>query len=334
MNEVTNPIGTVTVYCCGGGGINIGSMLENCRAKADPGFATISNVYIDTSVSNLLKRGQDIKEEHRYILDDLDGSGKIRRANVNQIVPHVKSILQQHKPGDFNIVVSTGGGGSGSVFAPLLVQQLLLDGQTVVVLTIGSLDTKNDITNTLNTLLSYEASGKKAGTSVVMAYFQNDENNSREKNDQAATKLLTSLFLLFSKQNHELDSRDLFNWSRPEDVTGFPAQLLYLSVADSKEEVKQVTGNIVSVATLATVGTNVTLSPVPPVQYVGYLDDEVAKNSVPGAMMNFVISDGVIPATVAKLKSLKADIEKSENAQIRSTGILKAGDADENDLVL
>lgn len=100
--------GNVTVYCCGGAGINIGSFFEQYRDRSEPGFSLLSTIYIDTSHSNINK---NIPDEFTYIFDGLDGSGKVRKENAEAISISVLDILHKFKPGDLSIVISSASGG-------------------------------------------------------------------------------------------------------------------------------------------------------------------------------------------------------------------------------
>lgn len=103
--------GQVRVFCCGGGGINIGSMLEEYRGSEEIAAARLNPVYIDTSKSNLARNRHSINDEYCYVIDGLDGSGKLRAENYESITEHVRDILQKFKPLDLNIVISTAAGG-------------------------------------------------------------------------------------------------------------------------------------------------------------------------------------------------------------------------------
>jgi len=96
----------VNLYCCGGTGTNIGKSFEN--VKQEEGFAKINPIYIDTSKSN---KSSEIPDERFYHIADLDGSGMFRKENSEPIQAHVRDILLAHKPQQFNIVLSSGGGG-------------------------------------------------------------------------------------------------------------------------------------------------------------------------------------------------------------------------------
>ena len=98
--------GTLRLYGAGGAGINCISIFND--VKPDLGAASILTTYIDTSRSNLKP---EFKEDDCFLLKGVDGSGKIRRENHKEISESIKKILLDHKPGDFNIVVSSASGG-------------------------------------------------------------------------------------------------------------------------------------------------------------------------------------------------------------------------------
>ena len=93
--------GRVMLYSCGGAGLNIGQMFEKHRGASDIACAEVEVVYIDTSKSNLR---DTIGAKHCYILDGLDGSGKIRAENHVEIGDRILDILQRFQPADLNIV--------------------------------------------------------------------------------------------------------------------------------------------------------------------------------------------------------------------------------------
>src|ERR1700690_3688627 len=125
--------GKVRLYGCGGLGSNI--VKDYIGRQPAPGFATPLTSFIDTSRSNLagIANQDDI-----FVLEGTDGSGKVRKENHAQISAAVKQILLKQAPEDFNIVIFSASGGSGSVIGPLLVSELLSRGHAVVVLTAGS----------------------------------------------------------------------------------------------------------------------------------------------------------------------------------------------------
>lgn len=98
--------GQVRIYGSGGCGVNIASHFINRPEQA--GFATVHPCFVDTSRSNLKP---EIREEDCYILQDVDGSGKVRRENAEGIGNVIKQVLLKHKPMDLNLVVFSASGG-------------------------------------------------------------------------------------------------------------------------------------------------------------------------------------------------------------------------------
>ena len=99
-----NVVGKVMIYCAGGAGINAGKYFTTFRDTApSSGFADMQAVFIDTSVSNI---SIDIDEKDIYLVQGLDGSGKIRAENHKEISESIHDILLKHPPGDLNIVLS------------------------------------------------------------------------------------------------------------------------------------------------------------------------------------------------------------------------------------
>jgi hypothetical protein len=323
--------GRVRLYACGGGGLNIGSNFETHRNKSDAGFADIDVVYIDTSMSNL---NQNISLDHTYLLQGLDGSGKVRKENYEEITTRILDILQQHKPGDLNIVLSTAAGGSGSVIAPSLASELLERGECVVVITVGSADTRLEAENTLKTIKSYESIARIRSAPVVMSYIQNDDKTNRLAVDKYVKSIVIALCALFSRENRELDSKDLFNWLHFDKVTTFRPQLAAMSMVEPGESTNSL-GNVISVATLITDEGNSKLNNMPEYQCVGYLSSSAPASVRQATPVHFVTSDGVFPTVVKNLETILKSLEESQNARLKKNNILTDKDAStENGLVL
>ncbi len=319
---VAKPVGSVRVYACGGCGFNLGRQMELHRGKPEYGFAALDIAYVDTSRSNT---HASISEDHCYVLSDVDGSGKVRKENHEALAANTKAILQQFKPLDLNIVIHSAAGGTGSVIGPLLVSELLEMECPTIVFAIGSTASFMDADNTHKTILSYEAISRLRKASVIMAYAQNSVENNRTLADSRVKTRVSALCLLYSRQNHELDSRDLFNWLRPEQVTSFPAQLVSMTLFEQGEKPNDI-GNIISVATLAKDGDNTVFPYDIDYQCVGFLPEGVNADLMAAAPMHFVVSDGIIPEVDKELKKVKADIKSIREASVKKGGLLSPND--------
>jgi hypothetical protein len=328
------PVGKIRVYAAGGCGMNIGLLLEkyrNTNVARESGFGELDIVYIDTSKSNLRNA---IKDEHCYILEGMDGSGKVRSENHETINERIRAIMQEFKPADLNIIISSAGGGSGSVIAPLLTSELLANQIPTVVITVGSADTILDAENTLKTIKSYESIARLRKAPVIMSYIQNAEHRKQAQSNEIAVSTVMALCILFSRQNHGLDSRDLANWLRYDRVTSFPVQLAALTLVDGTDKITDV-GNVISVATLARHGDTTALASIPDYQCVGYLPEDCTESVVVKAPIHFITSDGIFSDVAAHLNGILRNAESVKNARIKNKGVITNTDSPiDNGLVL
>lgn len=224
--------GKVRLYGCGGLGTNI--VKDYIGRQPAPGFATTLPSFIDTSRSNLAGIDDD---KSIFVLENTDGSGKVRKENHAQISAAVKQILLQQVPEDFNIVVFSASGGSGSVIGPLLAKELMARGHSVVILLAGSSESTITAQNTLNTLKSLAAISKQVDAPLVMFYRHNGGDCTRSVVDGQLHFAISSLCYLTSRQNDELDSKDVANWLRFNHSTSVPSQLAMLDIFGKPEDV-------------------------------------------------------------------------------------------------
>jgi hypothetical protein len=329
---IDKPKGRVQLYACGGAGVNIGKQFEQFRGVDEVGCATMDVVYIDASRANI---SETVPEKYCYLLKGVDGSGKIRRENYQAIADHTREILQLHEPKDLSIVISSGSGGSGSVIAPSLVSELLDRGEQVIVVLIGSTDTKLDIDNTLKTLKSYDAIVKKHNKPVVMAYLENNSRTTpRAAVDQAVHRMISSLSYLYSRQNEELDSRDLHNWINFNITTAYAPQVAALSIYEA-EVPEEVRGSVISAATLASTGEDTYLGFTPDYQCVGFKPHGVSKGLQEIPQLHFVTTNNVAAQAASGLNAKLEELAKAQRARVSAGAILTdKDDVTDNGLVL
>jgi hypothetical protein len=310
----------------------MGHKVEDVAKSSDETFAQLDVVYIDTSKSNL---HSDIKAESVYLIDGLDGSGQVRRENHGAISERVRDILQTFKPVDLNIVLSSGGGGSGSVIAPSIVSELLAKDYPTVVICVGDDSTKKYTENTLNTLKSYDQIASVRQEPVVVTYLQNSAEMTRTVVDKRIQHIVAALCLLFSRRNRELDSKDLYHWLHYQKVTSYKPMLTALTLIEDLNATNLgKIGNLISIATLTTTGVDPNLSLRPEVQYVGYLDGASGQLDLE-APCHFVTSDGVFADVAAGLHRVLDDMNEQTAARLRKGGISSSADqATDTGLVL
>lgn len=329
MNQaVANPTpkGRTRVYACGGAAINIIAKLGSLSINAEL-LSDFEVALIDTSRSNLQAHS---KGAECYLLEGLDGSGKVRSENHGAISERIKEILQKHKAGDLNIVLSSGAGGSGSVIGPLLASELLARSIPVIVLMVGSTASTKEAENTLKTLMSYESIAKLRQAPVVMNYLQNSPELPRGEVDKQMLSTITYLGLLYSRRNRELDTKDLHNWLRyTAPITSFEPHLSSLSVLWHTEGDPQLKidlsklGNIISVATLVSENMSTDLPVTPEYQASGILPagkDTAAQ--LAGKVLNYIIADGLVPQFVKGLNDFLAAQKQIIESRPPTVGIL------------
>jgi hypothetical protein len=314
--------GKVVVFAAGGCGINIASNLLKYETEKIEGLADLDIVFLDTSHANL-----DRKQKHdkTYVVDGLDGSGKIRAENHKQIGECILDILQTFKPGDLNIVLSSGSGGSGSVIAPSLVQELLQRNIPVVVITVGSTDSRIELENTIKTLKSYDAIAQIRKAPVNSMYFQNSKESPRRDNDANICMNIIALLALFSKQNKELDSSDLHNWLFYNRVTSYDPHLSHLDFYWGDVKIAK-PKSVITVATLLNDGEDTSTSANVEYQCVGYTTKEMMTFLKAESPLHVAIVDGVFTIIVKELNKALSEFDEEKKARLIHTGITSEKD--------
>lgn len=246
LQSAVPAVGTIRLYCAGGGGINLGKKYGGPLPDYI-GSAKVMTTYVDTSKTNL----HDVPDaENVFVLPELDGSGKVRKENHEAIAQMVPRILKDHPPADFNLVIFTASGGTGSVAGPLILAELLTRGENTVAIVIGSEESVITSTNTFNTLKSLDHIARSKGKPVVMHYSNNARGTKRSDIDKEAMFVISSLSVLASRQNKELDSMDVANWLNFTKTTSVPAQLALLKVYSEADEVDRLAGEAFTMAAL------------------------------------------------------------------------------------
>lgn len=218
----------IRVYCCGGLGINIGKQFNPKHRDM---------CFIDTSTSNLR---EGLFPDRTYAIDGLDGSGKLRAQNHKVVARHIDTILNQFSPADFNVVLFSSSGGSGSVIGPLLIAELLKQGQSVVALTVGNTESKITVTNALNTMKSLQSISERRLEPVVVMYNEKHPNRTRHEIDNTLLQSLSALFILSSNECDELDRQDINHWLRYQKVSPVHPGLSFLTIATSRKQAEAV----------------------------------------------------------------------------------------------
>lgn len=257
----------VRLYALGGAGINVGSSFVKYEKKGSEGFAKIETVFVDTSKSNI---SSSIPVENIYLVDNLDGSGKIRASNYEALLECSKEILHKHRPGDVNVVLHSTGGGTGSTIGPIIVSELLARGENVIVIMTGSTSSRIETENTLKTLKSYEVISNKRQIPVIAAYRENTQDKPRGMVDSEVQTLIVFIAAIFSGQNRELDMSDLRNFLQYNKVTSYAPKLSLFEVF-TRNIILTKGQTLVSLATLIDEKSSSDVDVHPEYQAVGFI---------------------------------------------------------------
>lgn len=304
--------GNIRVYGAGGFGVNIASHFDVDDGVTAAGFAILNVAYLDTSRSNL---NETLRDENIYIveagLDEVDGSGKVRRTNHPVIAKSVKQMLQKHAPKDFNIVVFSASGGSGSVIGPLVVAELLERGLPTVAIVVGSDESKITTDNTFNTLQTLDNIARKRDVPVVMLYEHNDRNKKFSEVDKVCKSTIGSLAILCSRQNHAVDTQDIRNWVQFNKSTEVPAQLALLDVYHTNEEV-EANSQPVSIASLYKDRDIARLNASPDYICEGYPRTEIKDLQ----QLHFSVTLSGVPVLVKSISDRVSEFQKLQDSRV------------------
>tara|TARA_B100000929_G_scaffold232756_2_gene189222 strand:- start:3336 stop:4301 length:966 start_codon:yes stop_codon:yes gene_type:complete len=309
--------GTIRLYGCGGFGINNVAFFNN--AGEEPNCANVETAYIDTSRSNLTP---EFKEDDVFILPNVDGSGKVRRENHKEIANVVKQILLQLEPGDFNVVVFSASGGSGSVVGPLIMAELLSRGLTAVAIVVGSDESIITATNTFNTLKSLESIAQRTELPAVMYYEHNDRDRKRSEVDTQIRLAVSTLTVLANRQNREIDTKDISNWAQFSKTTSVGPQLAQLEVFTNSEDADAVNDPI-SIASVYVTDDIRPIAAVPEYHAAGYLNE----HSEQFDQLHFVISIDAMPNLVGSIKKTLDQYHQQRDSRAKQQSILTDDDS-------
>ena len=287
----------VTIYACGGCGINLGSKFSNFEPKL--GYAEIRVVYLDSSYSNFPK---DATDDQCKIMCENEGSGKVRAHNVKEIAKNVPDVLATHSPSAFNIVVYSGGGGTGAVIGTLLSRELNRKDVPHVNIMVGDNESHVSAENTYKAFKSLESISLAMKLPVILSWHKNSTETPRTVVDKNVYKEILYLAKAASGKNRDLDPRDVANWvyytrPRPE----LPAQISMLTITSDIGAASQIK-NPISVIHLLKGENSLPKEFAPPLYgCTGYLPDTQDEKET---NLIFAISTDEIPALA---KSIEAD---------------------------
>lgn len=334
-NVTTQQLGEITVYCGGGAGIAIGKYFEADRNKTIQGHAAMRLYYMDTSKASNF----GVPEQYFYHLgnatgEDTDGSGGIRSEHGETIGEHAKEILQKFPPADASILISSTTGGSGCNYIQALASELLAQGKLVFIFHVGSDDTLNYIKNTISTLAGYPNIAKLRGMPVILSYFQNGKDGTAEEVDEAIRSEIACLTVLFSRQNRNMDSRDLYHWANfsRRGVTSFEPQVAVLKIGRGKVPASD--QSLISLATLSNSLNDTKADRPVEFQRVGIPMYDLTEDQLKGYPLHFGIFDGFMDTVMKDMKKQRDDFAlKAAGRVIRNNLTSDSGKVSANGMV-
>lgn len=317
--------GLLKLYVCGGAGITIGSTFEHYRGHEELGMAEIDTVYFDTSKANFKA---NMPAEKVYLLEGegIDGSGQERKQNAAAIMKRGKEMLQRHKPGYINVVVSSASGGSGAVIAAALTNEMLAADEMVINITIGVADSGNEIKNTLDTLKTFEGLVAANKKTVPVAYFENSKETPMSKVDELVTELIVAISVVFSRQNEGLDTRDVYNFVNADRLTSYGIHAVGLeSYAGTLSKADH--ADTITLVSAVVNKDHRGFDFVVPYANFGVLPASVTTDITSQAPIHLVTKAYPFNSISAHLKGLLAEMEAAANASIAQSEVL---DGNEN----
>lgn len=323
------------VYGCGGMGVDfvrnyVMNMISSESSKTSA-FAEIKPSMVDTSKANMA--GQEQGLEH-YVLAGADGSGKKRNTNYQALKNRANEILQAILPGDYNIVIHSASGGSGSVIGPIIVNELLARELPVIVFCVGSTSSDIEAENTYNTLIGYEQTASKVrNVPVPMVYFENDNGMTPSEVDNTLSLYLPALAGVLSGNNHGLDTMDVRNFLQYNRVSDFQPALTQLDLFTGEVKLNQ-GESVLTVLNLVKQGSAVPKDLKVRYQATGVMSERFASASPNTECLRVAMISNHFHSVLSNLKAAKDSFqEAAKNAQQRSL-VTEPVDAEDDGLVL
>ena len=314
--------GTVALYGVGGCGLNIVNRFES-HPPLD-GQATIIPYYFDTSMANMK---DNIDPARHYLLKDKDGSGGVRSENYETISKVVRNVLQEQEPADFNIVVFSASGGSGSVMGPLIIKEMLERDLPVVAIVIGACESNLATENTMKTLKSLDnIASNIVHKPVVIHYAQNEPGVKRSEVDHLIMRTVVALSIMASGENHALDSQDILHFLQYHRATKVKPGLALLEVYEENDAVGRHKTPI-GIISLLKNPDEPTHSVIPEYTKVGYPRRELGNFN----LLHFVIDHGEVSDIAKSMTDLMTEQEKLRQSRVNPGSLITNKDVSTDD---
>lgn len=261
------------MYFAGGAGLNLGT-------EYSPNSDSVC--FIDSSEANLKHR--KISSDRMYVIPNTDGAGGDQSFMMPHARKHAPAILEQFEPGNQNIIVTSGGGGTGPTVTVALVDLLLKAEQNVIVVVVGGYDATKRVRNTTNVLKNLELLSLKHQQPVIVSYISNSAGEAPANEEAQFT--LAALDALTDQENERLDTKDLENFLHFNRVCPVPPQLCTLHIRETRAEAAKVLEPIMVIALVNDIALDVPYGS-PFERKVGIT---TRADKLPGNQMHFIIN--------------------------------------------
>lgn len=185
-------------------------------------------------------------ESNTFLIPGVDGAGQERAALFPKIKQHLPTAMLACEPADVNLIVCSLAGGTGGVWASLILEYLLKGGHKVIMVCSGNQTTHQFATNTLKTLQTIDAMAARYNCVVPMVYSACVDGD-EPKQDSYVSDTVTSLTALLSGELGAMDSTDIGNFLNHGKFTDFNGRCNLLEISTTG---KMTSENILSAATI------------------------------------------------------------------------------------
>ena len=219
----------IIVHAVGGAGINVAATIYENYMDI---LANIEFLAIDSTDKTV--QDYDFLQDTFFRIESekrrgrgIDGSGGERKSPelLKQYAKAVKKYvdsfeLNDPKVDEFNIVIFSGSGGTGSTVGPLLIQELVQTGHVVIPVMVGDNSSLLFCNNTLKTIETLENIAVRNRVALPFVYYNNTIDGKTNKSTESVVNekvstLMVLLGTLLSGTIRNIDNEDVRKFLQP-----------------------------------------------------------------------------------------------------------------------
>lgn len=201
--KVRPPLLPYCVYGCGGAG----RIAANRFAQRHGGDSVVT---IDTT-RGMTKTEKGVSAFH---IGKLNGSGKVRDVNREVIEEFIDDNVSAGDFKDVNIIMCSVSGGSGSVIAPRLIENIIQSGKTAILMCIADTVSEIDCSNSIATLSEIQAMVMKQVRGYLPTILFSNQYT-REVVDGGMDEMSDRLVRILTNRYHGSDRKDRYHFLTP-----------------------------------------------------------------------------------------------------------------------